>query len=253
MNQNCGQKYRKILGINFFIGTPKEALEIGLSGGLVLVPAAPALIEIQRDKSYRQALLDADLVITDSGLLVLLWRLFFWEKIIRFSGLEYLRLLLEREEVRDPSNTAWIMPQKQSMERNIRWLNSQSIRHSHENCYLAPAYPPGEINDSELMKWLEVRRPKHIIIALGGGTQERLGRSLQRSLTNRPGIHCIGAAIGFLSGDQVHIPKWADYLYLGWLFRCVSEPKKFVPRYYKAFRLIPLFIRYKEGLPPVID
>ena len=111
----------KILGIKFFIGTPREALEIGLSGGLVLVPAAPALIEIQRDKSYRQALLDAELVITDSGLLVLLWRLFFWERIIRFSGLEYLRLLLEREEVRNPLNTAWIMPQKHSMERNIRW------------------------------------------------------------------------------------------------------------------------------------
>jgi hypothetical protein len=60
----------------------------------------------------------------------------------------------------------------------------------------------------------------------------------------RPGIHCIGAAIGFLSGEQVRIPMWVDYLYLGWLWRSVSAPTKFVPRYWKATRLVWLMIRY---------
>ena len=34
-----------------------------------------------------------------------------------------------------------------------------------------------------------------------------------------PAIHCIGAALGFLTGDQVRIPHWADQWILGWLFR----------------------------------
>jgi N-acetylglucosaminyldiphosphoundecaprenol N-acetyl-beta-D-mannosaminyltransferase len=251
MKSGLDQKYKRILGVKFFIGTPEEACAIGSSGGLVVVPAAPALVEIEKDKFYRQALLDADLVITDSGLLVLLWRIIFREKILRFSGLEYLRMLLQIDEIQKPSNVVWIMPTKISMERNISWLNQQGIHHTLENCYLAPFYPAGDVHDPLLLGWIEARNPRHIIVALGGGTQERLGRSLQMQVKNRPGIHCIGAAIGFLSGDQVRIPMWADYFYLGWLFRCISSPIRYVPRYWKALRLVRMVIQYGEKLPPL--
>lgn len=62
-------------------------------------------------------------------------------------------------------------------------------------------------------------------------------------------IHCIGAAIAFLSGDQVAIPAWADKLYPGWLFRCLSEPKRYVPRYWAARKLFSLMVRYRSDLP----
>jgi len=85
----------------------------------------------------------------------------------------------------------------------------------------------------------------------GGGTQERLGAYLKQNLSYRPSIHCIGAAIAFLSGDQVHIPVWADRLYLGWLYRCISEPRRYVPRYWDARKLVYLLIRYRERLPVI--
>ena len=72
---------------------------------------------------------------------------------------------------------------------------------------------------------------------------------LKRECDFRPSIHCIGAAIGFLTGNQVRIPGWADRLFLGWLFRCLSEPGKFVPRYWKACKLVPLMIRYRAEPP----
>ncbi len=84
---------------------------------------------------------------------------------------------------------------------------------------------------------------------LGGGTQERLGLYLKQHLAYRPAIHCIGAAIAFLSGDQVDIPVWGDRFYLGWLFRCLSDPKRFVPRYWGARKLIALMWRYRDRLP----
>ena len=40
--QAGGGSFRQILGIRFFTGTPREALAIGMRGGLVVVPAAPA-------------------------------------------------------------------------------------------------------------------------------------------------------------------------------------------------------------------
>ena len=79
--------------------------------------------------------------------------------------------------------------------------------------------------------------------------QERLGLFLQEKLDYQPGIHCIGAAIGFLTGDQVRIPMWADAWKLGWVFRCFAAPRLFIPRYLKALKLIPLLIKYGERSP----
>ena len=51
------------------------------------------------------------------------------------------------------------------------------------------------------------------------------------------------------SGDQVHIPVWADRFYLGWFFRSVAEPKRYVPRYWGAVKLLPLMLRHRDRLP----
>jgi UDP-N-acetyl-D-mannosaminuronic acid transferase (WecB/TagA/CpsF family) len=72
---------------------------------------------------------------------------------------------------------------------------------------------------------------------------------LKQHLTYMPAIHCIGAAIAFLSGDQVMIPVWGDRFYLGWLLRCRSDPKRFIPRYWGARKLIALIWRYRDRLP----
>ena len=273
-------KYRRILGIRFFIGPAAEAVQIGLRSGLVVVPAAPALVDLESDQEYREALLDADLALTDSGFMVLLWNMIQREKIRRTSGLEYFKLLIAQPEMRE--STLWIMPSEKSRDKNLAWLNSRGLKVTKQDCYIAPQYEHKKISDPTLLSIIETRRPRQIIIALGGGVQEKLGHYLKRSITtfeagssafrrpgagnvptasNRPtlppkdgttyspGIHCIGAAIGFLSGDQVNIPDWADHLFLGWFFRCLSQPAKFFPRYWKARRLLPMLLKYRENLP----
>jgi hypothetical protein len=264
---------RQILGIRFFIGTATEAVQIALRGGLVVVPAAPALIELETDKSYREALLDADLALTDSGFMVLLWRLIKFEKIRRTSGLEYLKALIAEPVFREARSALWVMPSERSRDTNLAWLKARGVAVSAEDCYLAPVYEGETIADPMLLALVQQRRPKHIVIALGGGVQEKLGHYLKGAIGDSkcvensgalppkggttylrgtrylPGIHCIGAAIGFLSGDQVNIPDWADRFFLGWFFRCVSQPKKFLPRYWKARRLLFMLMKYGERLP----
>ena len=242
-------KFRQILGIRFFTGTPLEALQIGLRGGLVVVPAAPALVDLPDDASYRESLVNSDLAITDSGLMVLLWRWITGEKITRVSGLEYLKLMLAEPSIREPGAVFWIMPTPAARDQNVAWLRTQGFPTTAEDCYLAPMYAKGELNDPALVEIIRRKRPAHIIVALGGGVQERLGLHLKRALDYRPGIHCIGAAIGFLSGEQVRIPMWADFFFLGWLFRSISAPRKFFPRYWKARKLVGLMRKYRERLP----
>jgi len=267
-------KTRTILGVPFFCGPPAEAVDAGMRGGLVVVPSAPVLVGIETDAALREAVIGADLAITDSGLMVLLWWLLTGEKLERVSGLEYLKLLLAKPELRQPGAVLWVMPSAEARSRNLAWLQTQGYATTAADCYLAPLYGAGPLQDEALITLVRQRRPAHIILALGGGVQERLGWFLKHELETTkspaapllspetpgyvlkpasssavPGIHCIGAAIGFLSGEQVRIPMWVDYLYLGWLWRSISAPGKFIPRYWKACRLVALLVRWRDKAP----
>jgi len=241
-------QHRRILGLQFFTGTEYEAVEYMKSGGLLVVPAAPALKDLPSRSNYREALLNADLVITDSAFMVLLWNFIERDNVPRVSGLAYFRHLLKQEIVREPGSTFWIMASAASEARNIAWLETQGISPSKHDVYVAPMYGDS-VHDPVLLNLLNIHQPRNIVITIGGGTQECLGLYLKRNLNFNPAIHCIGAAIAFLSGDQVRIPDWADRLYLGWLFRCVSEPSRYISRYWGARKLLPLMLRYRDQLP----
>ena len=249
MTQEPPATSHRILGIDFFDGSAHAAIALMRSGGLLVIPAAPALKDLDRNLDYRDALLNADLAITDSAFMVLIWNRLQSTPIKRLSGLEYLRELLLEPDVRQPGNTLWIMASPLSAQRNLAWLNGQGITIPEDYIYMAPIYGRAPISDAALLERLNRLRPRHVIVTIGGGTQERLGLYLKRNLAYCPAIHCIGAAIAFLSGDQVHIPVWADRFYLGWLFRSLAEPKRYAPRYLDAFKLLPLMLRHRDRLP----
>jgi len=243
---------RTILGVKFYGGTVEGAVdEMLLHGGLLVVPAAPALVTLPVDKAYRQALLGADMAITDSAYMVMLWNLIQTDDLPRISGLAYLRELLSRDEVQKPGDIFWVMASPSSAQKNLAWLRENGLEVPASHIYMAPMYGEGDLHDEALLQTLEALKPKHIVVTVGGGTQERLGLYLRNHLSYRPGIHCIGAAIAFLSGDQAAIPTWADKLYLGWLLRILHEPKRYGPRYWAAFSLARLMMRHKSELPPL--
>jgi UDP-N-acetyl-D-mannosaminuronic acid transferase (WecB/TagA/CpsF family) len=239
----------RILGIDFFDGSAAEAIELMRNGGLLVIPAAPALKDLDSNLDYRESLLNADLAITDSAFMVLIWNSLQSTPIKRLSGLEYLRELLLEPELRQPGNTLWIMASPTSAKRNLAFLAEQGITVPEDLIYMAPIYGHGPISDPALLERLNWLCPRHVVVTIGGGTQERLGLYLKRNLPYRPAIHCVGAAIAFLSGDQVHIPVWADRFYLGWLFRSLADPKRYIPRYWSARKLFALIFHNRERLP----
>lgn len=243
------ERYCQVLGVTFFNGSASGAVDcMSNRKGLLVAPAAPLLRALTSSREIRDALQNADFAITDSAYMVLIWRFIAGEKIQRVSGLAYLREFLRREEFKVDGSTFWVMAGSENAVRNTTWLRSQGLHLRPADTYIAPMYGP-EIADLDLVAKLKELRPKHIILTIGGGTQERLGLYLKRNLDYQPAIHCLGAAIAFLSGDQVHIPEWADHLYLGWLFRCFYEPRRYVARYWAARMLLPLMLRYRRKMP----
>ena len=245
-----GYPHEQILGIRFFHGTAGEAVQsITRSRGYVIVPAAPALVKLRYDDEFRAALTNADLAIPDSGAMVLLWRFLRGRTLNRISGLKYLQSLTARFFVEKPS-VLWVLPTETSREKLARWLQANQFPYQKADFYVAPRYQ-ATVEDPQLVALIEQRRSAHVVIGIGSGPQEKLALYIRERLDYRPAIHCIGAALGFLTGDQIAIPNWADRLYLGWLLRLVAQPRIFIPRLARALELPWLIFRYGKRLPPL--
>ena len=242
-----------ILGVRFFNGHVDLAVDfISEHGGLVVAPAAPALVKLRADEGYRAALTSADLAIADSGFMVLLWQIFRGEKLERISGLKYLKRLVLRLVTKPDERVLWILPSESARAKTMEWLCASGLREATDDCYIAPRYA-AIIEDRRLLDKIDMQKPRHIVVGIGGGVQEKLGFYLRENLSYRPAIHCIGAALGFLTGDQPPIPMWADRFYLGWLLRLLRQPHVFGPRYLSAFKLPGLILRHGRHLPPLTE
>jgi len=180
---------------------------------------------------------------------VLLWKIFMGRHVERISGLKFLKRLVARLASHPEERVLWIVPSEQAHEKTIAWLRSVSLADTAD-FYIAPRYP-ANVRDDALTARIDTHSPAHVVIGIGGGVQEKLGLFLKENSRERPAIHCIGAALGFLTGDQPPIPMWADTLYLGWLLRLLRQPGIYAPRYLSAFKLPALIFRYKAALPPL--
>ena len=258
-----------MLGIDFFVGTAAEAIaHISKYGGLIVAPAAPSFIALQDDPDYRRVIADADLAIADSGWAVLFWRLLRREKLSRISGLALFKALLETADARIPGNLFFILPSEKAKTKTLEFGRVSGYSITDDDCYVAPRYSScshGSVSreerervsqrrsysiaDDALVAIIAKRKPKHIIIGIGGGMQDKLGSYLKHQLTYRPGIYCIGAAPGFVTGDQIVIPMWADRFFVGWIFRIITQPRTLFPRFWSARRLPGMMIKYGREAP----
>lgn len=242
-----GKDWICIMGVRFANVAAENLVHEGLKPGLVVIPSAPVLVHMRKEPAHHDALVNARMAVIDSGLMALLWRLYTGQKLHRVSGLRYLELLLKENDLRQPKAVLWVMPSVTSRDINLSWLKAQGHPVDVSDCYVAPQYPSsGHLEDRELCNLINKNRPRHVILALGGGTQERLGWFLSQQFPEQLTVHCVGAAIGFLSGDQCEIPRWADRAFLGWLFRCWNNPRRFIPRYWKSLRLVPVLWQYRK-------
>src|SRR5436190_2357200 len=220
------------------------------AGGLLAVPAAPALVKICHDEDYRRAVTSADMAIADSGAMVLLWKILTRRRVERISGLKFLKRLVARLTSHSNERVLWIVPSERAHEKTIAWLRSVNLTGTAD-FYIAPRYAV-QVRDAALAAKIDNHPPTHVVVGIGGGVQEKLGLFLKENLRARPAIHCIGAALAFLTGDQPPILMWADRFYLGWLLRLLRQPRLYAPRYLSALRLPALIFRYRENLPPLI-
>ena len=239
-----------ILGIDFYNDSLDCALlEAHESGGLILAPSGPGLADLGKNPHYDRALREADVNLIDSGYLALLWQRRTGQSIQRHSGLKFIKGLVEDSRFQANTKQLWVMPTAEHIRHTATYLQRHGMALGSDQFYEAPFYAESPVTDDTLLQRIRTERPDYVILAIAGGKQEVLGHWLRRELDYKPAIVCIGAAIAFLSGQQAHIPPWADRLYLGWLLRICQNPKTFLPRYWKARKLKALVRQHGESTP----
>ncbi|MBL52032.1 MAG: hypothetical protein CMG57_08760 [Candidatus Marinimicrobia bacterium] len=230
-----------MFGLDFINGGYSEAIKLLRQGKLMHVPSAPGLATINSDKRYAESLRKGDFAIPDSGYFVLLLKLVKNVKIKKYSGHKFLLQFFENEKL-NKGDLFLIDPSSEESESNNRYLNAIGIPIDVSYHYVAPIYGVGEIEDKCLIDRINMlkKKPKYIMINLGSNVQEPLGCFLKEKLKFKVGIFGTGAAICFLTGTQASISPLVDNVGLGWFWRCLKNPTKFVPRYLKAIKLYRL-------------
>ena len=208
--------------------------------GLFVFPAAPALATIDRSDKYYMSLRKADLVFFDSGLFVLLLRIFKNIDVLKFSGYKFLKLFFNYLRQNKKKKIFLIDPNSKFSHSNKIFLQNLGIKKIYN--YLAPKYKERNLIDKKLLTKLKKIKPDFVLINIGGGKQEILGLYLKQNLKNKTTILCTGAAISFFTKDQAPINSLIDELYLGWFVRLLFNPFVFFKRYIYGLKLIPMVI-----------
>lgn len=236
----------KILGVRFFCGVLCDALDYFLTnGGLLVVPASPALTKLKYDEQYRRALTESDVALLDSGFIGLAWKMLMGRSVSRVSSAQYLKALLADETFR-ASNVLWIVSSKPLQQSATEFLGNHGFDSRRHSFHVSERRSP---EDHALLLKIEQQRPAHIVIATAGGMQEKLGLYLRDYLLYRPCIHCVGSSLAFLTNCERPIPQSAEAAGVGWLFRLIAQPRMILPRIGIAFALWRMLSRDRSELP----
>ena len=224
----------KFHNINF-----KDFKKYIIKKGLFVFPAGPALANIEKSDGYYESIKKADFVFFDSGLFVLLLKIFKNINVDKFSGYKFLNLFFDYLKENRDKKVFCIDPNSKFSRSNKTFLRKLGIKKVYS--YLAPQYNPLDLSDKKLLTLLRKKKPNFVLTNIGGGTQEILGLYLKQKLGFKTTILCTGGAISFFTGDQAPINNFTDRFYLGWLIRLIHKPKSYFPRIIQSFNLIRYF------------
>ncbi|QIB50795.1 WecB/TagA/CpsF family glycosyltransferase [Pseudomonas sp. OIL-1] len=118
-------------------------------------------------------------------------------------------------------------------------------------------YPPmGFIKDEQAtaacLDFIVDHPAQLVVFALGCPTQEILAQKVfQTGRAKGVGL-CVGGSLNFLSGAVPRAPEWVQKLYLEWLHRICSEPRRLTGRYARdGVRFIPILVKQLRTKQPL--
>ncbi|VGO21380.1 WecB/TagA/CpsF family glycosyltransferase [Pontiella sulfatireligans] len=93
-----------------------------------------------------------------------------------------------------------------------------------------PYVPLLEMDHRGILQQLDTAKPDILFVALGSPKQEKF-ISMHVRGWNVPVAMGVGASLDFVAGEQRRAPVWVQRIYLEWLWRICSSPRRLFRRY----------------------
>ena len=203
------------------------------------------LTKMEEDPDLKSIVQKADLVLTDSQILV--WVSKFLRKPVKekISGSDLVPKLCKVSAKK--GYTLYFLGAGKGVGKQA----ASRMRKRYPNIRIAGTYSPPmgfEKNQEEvdhINQLITAAHPDILIVSFGCPKQEKWIAENYKKYDAKVSI-CAGATLDFLSGNVKRAPKWMSQAGLEWFYRFLQEPKRLFKRYFlDGFYLLKLLWKYR--------
>jgi N-acetylglucosaminyldiphosphoundecaprenol N-acetyl-beta-D-mannosaminyltransferase len=197
----------------------------------VVTPNVDHIVQLQHDQDLRQAYANASLVIADGWPLVAAARLLGRPVPERVAGSDLVPRLFAAASPERPLRAYLLGAAPGVAERA-----AARIEQTWPNVSVVGTNSPPQGFDADsaqcdaVLQLIAAAQPQLLVVGLGAPKQEIWLNRYHPRLAAKVAI-AAGATIDFLAGEQTRAPRWVQRLYLEWLYRIGTDPKRLTIRY----------------------
>ncbi len=192
-----------------------------MSGGrhLVVTPNPEIIVACQTDNELKGIMNGADLRVPDGISLIVVSKILNRPLRERVSGIDLLLKLVEIS-ARDGYRIFLL-----GSAPGVAEQAAQKLSVLYPELKIAGTHDGFTLDDSSLATAIRATRPDILFVGLGAGRQEKwLDRHLAE--LNVPVSMVIGGSLDVIAGVKKRAPVWVQNLYIEWLYRLITEPKR---------------------------
>lgn len=184
---------------------------------------------LQKDKNFRKALLDSDVLLPDGISVVWAMRLLTGKKIQKIAGADLFNFEMQRAN--EIGGTCFFLGSSdETLQKIVKHANIQ-----FPNVKVHTYSPPfkqvfSETDNKAMIDAVNAVKPDVLFIGMTAPKQEKWAYQQFQKL-KAGHICCIGAVFDFYAGTVKRAPQWLIRLGMEWSYRLIKEPRRIWRRY----------------------
>lgn len=242
----------KAFDIEFYEGTEEQLVEeIRTSSqegfSYIVTPNVNHVVQLKDDMQLRAAYDQASHRICDSRVLLPFLKICSLDIPEAIPGSTLTARLIQLADQR-----GWTVTVVGCEESNMELLREKFPGITFHHHYPPMGFIKDELATAACLDFIVTHPAQLVVFALGCPTQEILAqKTLLTGKAKGVGL-CVGGSLNFLSGAVPRAPEWVQKLYLEWLHRICSEPRRLTGRYARdGIRFIPILVKQLRNKQPL--
>ena len=178
---------------------------------LIVTPNPEIIVASQKDQELKEIINRANLRVTDGISMVVVSKILKKPLKERVSGIDLMLRITENTE-----RKVFLLGGAPGIAEAAAKKLKCKVVGTHDGYFE---------NEQEVIEKIRVMKPEVLFVGLGAGRQERWAIHHLAEL-GVPAVMTIGGSLDVISGQKKRAPKIFQKLYIEWLYRLITEPKR---------------------------